>query len=463
MTIRILIVDDDQGMCEMLKESLSRRNFDVTWSTSPKEALDIIKQNEFDVFLTDLQMPGIDGIELCRSYVERRPDVPVVVFTAFGNMDTAIAALRAGAYDFVNKPFELDTLTLVLERAAKHRNLLDQVKILQQTIKTSKGFDELIGSSPVMQEVFDLIKRITNLDSSVLITGESGTGKELVAGSLHRHSPHKKGPFVALNCSAVPETLLESELFGHSRGAFTDAHKAREGIFVQAHGGTILLDEIADMPLQLQPKLLRALENRTVRPVGGDSEVPFDVRILAATNRDIESMVAEGKFRQDLYYRLNVIQIHLPPLRARNNDVLLLADKFLEEFTALTGKRITGISTPAAKKLLSYNWPGNVRELRNCMERAVALTQFDKITVDDLTDPVINYTISNTVMVTDNPAELLTMEEIERRYMAHILSITGNNKTMAAKILDMDRKTLYRKLEKYKLDSDSINPPNDKS
>ena len=283
---RIVVIDDDKSMCEMLEAGLRRKDFDVTWRTSAREAESIFKLEEYDVVLTDLQMPGEDGLELCSRLVRNRPDIPVVVVTAFGSMESAVAALRAGAYDFVSKPFDLDTLALLLKRAVAHRRLLERIRVLSETVTGPGGFDGLIGASPAMQHVFDLMKRIADLDSSVLIVGESGTGKELVARSLHRTSSRKDAPFIALNCSAIPETLLESELFGHRKGAFTDARSDRDGLFVQAHGGTLLLDEIGDLPLSLQPKLLRAIEERSVRPLGDSKEVAFDVRIIASTNRD---------------------------------------------------------------------------------------------------------------------------------------------------------------------------------
>ncbi len=451
MSGRLLIVDDDQAMCEMLEASLTRRGFAVEWRTCAEEAVETLKSGEFDVLLTDLQMPNVDGLELCRRVVALRPDVPVVVITAFGSMDSVVSALRAGAYDFVNKPIDTDTLILLLERAVRHRQLLERIRVLSKGAEESQGFGGLIGTSTPMQKVYDLLKRITQVDTSVLIIGESGTGKELVARSLHDEGLRKDGPFVAFNCTAVPESLLESELFGHAKGAFTDAKADRAGLFEQANGGTLLLDEIADMPAELQPKLLRALEQRSVRPLGSNREVSFDVRIVSATNRDIESLVEEGKFREDLFYRLNVIQVNLPPLRARGNDILLLAQRFVTQFASASGKDVVGISTPAAEKLLAYPWPGNVRELRNSIERAVALTQLDKLVIDDLPVKVRGYSGKQPVVVSDDPEHLLTMDEVEERYIKHILNAVGDNKTMAARILGMDRKTLYRKLEKYKL------------
>ncbi len=452
MTGHILIVDDDREMCTMLESGLTHQGFSVKWKMSGEEAFELLMAESFDVVMTDLKMSGMGGIELAKRVAENRPDVPVVVITAFGSLDTAVSALRAGAYDFVSKPIDIDTLALVLDRAVKHRHLLEQVNRLSKTLEESQRFDEIIGASAPMKRVYELIERISDLESSVLVTGESGTGKELVARSLHNRSPRGKGPFIAVNCAAMPETLLESELFGHTSGAFTNAKGAREGLFVQANKGTLFLDEIGDMPLPLQPKILRAIEQRMVRPIGGNKEIPFDVRILAATNHDLESAVEDGKFREDLFYRLNVIQIDLPPLRARGRDILLLAQRFIEHFAAVTGKKVTGPASPAAEKLLNYPWPGNVRELRNCMERAVALTQFDKIVVEDLPEKVRGYTSSRMVVETNDPTELATMEEVERQYIEYVLRVTGGNKTHAAQLLGLDRKTLYRKLERYRIE-----------
>jgi two-component system response regulator HydG len=283
----------------------------------------------------------------------------------------------------------------------------------------------------------------------VLITGESGTGKEVVARALHRRGRRKNGPFVAVNCAALPETLLESELFGHARGAFTDARSARSGLFVQANGGTLFLDEITEMPLALQPKLLRALQERVVRPLGGEGEVPFDVRLVTATNRDLETAVEEGRFRGDLFFRVNVIHVPLPPLRARGGDILLLAQRFLGEYGARSSKQVTGLSPQAAERLLAYSWPGNVRELENCIERAIALAQHDHILPDDLPEKVRAYRRSHVLVASDDPAELVPLEEVERRYILRVMEAVGGNKSQAAQVLGLGRKTLYRKLEAY--------------
>ena len=452
---RVLIVDDEQSMCELIQTDLKSRAIESEWRTSAEEAIRATKEGQFDVILTDLQMPGLNGLALCERIVSNRPDIPVVVMTAFGSLETAVAAIRVGAYDFVSKPVEMDMLALTLERAIQHRSLSEQVRVLSDRVQQSKRYSKLIGESPTMQRLFDELRRVADTDASVLITGESGTGKELVAKALHEQSRRRTQPFVAINCAALPETLLESELFGHKRGAFTDAVADKRGLFVQADGGTLFLDELGEFPLTLQPKLLRALEGRTVRPVGSETEIPFDVRLIAATNRDLESAVEEKRFREDLYFRVNVIQIKLPPLRSRGTDVLLLAQHYLEEFAAASRKQIVGLSDATAKKLLDYSWPGNVRELRNAIERAVALTLFDRLAVDDLPDKIRNYRGTTLELGGDNPSELLPMEDVERRYIQHVLKVTHGNRTQTAQILGFDRKTLYRKLKQMGEDAGS--------
>jgi two-component system response regulator HydG len=451
MNGRVLIVDDEQSMCELMNAALSKKGFETEWRTSADQAFQCLDGKEYDCVLTDLNMRDMNGLELCERIVSSRPDVPVVLVTAFGSMETAIAAIRAGAYDFITKPVDMDTLALVIERAVQHRTLKEEVKRLREVVDQTRKPGEMIGDSPAMRKVGDLIGRVADSDANVLITGESGTGKELVARALHVRSTRGGGPFVAVNCAAVPETLLESELFGHARGAFTDARQARTGLFVQANSGTLFLDEVGEMPLGMQPKMLRSLQERRVRPVGGNAEVPFDARLITATNRDLETEVAERRFREDLYYRINVVRIEVPPLRARGNDILLLAQHFVERAAHRSGKNVVGLVSSAAEKLLGYDWPGNVRELENCMERAVALTRFDQITVEDLPEKVRNYQTSHVVVASDDPTELLHMQEVERRYIQRVLKSVGGNKTQAAKVLGFDRRTLYRKLERYGL------------
>ena len=449
MSGRILVADDDRSMCELLQAGLARRGFEVSWRTDATAALAAISEGDFDVIVTDLNMPGVNGLELCERVTANRPDVPVVVITAFGSLDTAVAAIRAGAYDFITKPFEMDGLRLTLDRAVQHHRLRDEVKRLRQAVTESRGFGEILANSPLMRRVLDLVNRAAESDATALITGESGTGKELVARALHQHSRRHDGPFVAVSCAAMPEALLESELFGHVRGAFTDARTPRTGLLLQANGGTLLLDEIGDMPLGLQPKLLRAIEDRRLRPLGENTERPFDVRLVCATNRDLEADIEENRFRADLFYRINVIHVELPPLRERDGDVLPLAQHFVQHFSRAAAKPVTGVSTAAAERLLAYTWPGNVRELRNCIERAVALTRFEEIAVEDLPEKVQNYRQSRVVVDLDDTAHLASMEEVERRYILRVLEAAGGQRTKAAQILGLDRKTLYRKLERW--------------
>jgi two-component system response regulator HydG len=443
---RVLVVDDDRGMCRFLETGLVRRGFAVASCVSAAEALDLLHDPDLNVVVTDLNLRGVNGLDLCQRILESRPDIPIIVITAFGSLETAVAAIRAGAYDFITKPLEIDALALALDRAIQHRTLRDEVKRLRRAVEETRRFEDLVGTSPAMRKVYDLLSRIANSDSSVLISGETGTGKELVARALHCRGNRATGPFVAINCAAMPESLIESELFGHVRGAFTDAHAARKGVFLQASGGTLFLDEIADLPLALQPKLLRALQERVVRPVGGEAEASFDLRLIAATNRDLESAVEEGRFREDLYFRIQVIEVPLPPLRARGKDVLLLAQHFIDREATSSGKNVAGLAPPAAERLLAYAWPGNVRELQNCMERAVALARYEQITVDDLPDRIRRYRRSDVLVASNDPSELVRLEEVERRYILHVLEAVGGNKTSAARILGVDRKTLYHKL-----------------
>lgn len=455
MTGKILIVDDEQAMCELLEADLRLRNFETEWYTSAEDALQAVNRQSYDVVLTDLNMPGTNGIQLCKHIVTHRPDIPVVMMTAFGSLESAVDAIRAGAYDFVTKPIEMDLLNVTLSRAIKHRQLEEKIRFLSEAVARTERFGDILGTSPAMQELFDQLQRIAASETSLLITGESGTGKELVARAIHRKSRRSKKPFVAVNCAALPDALLESELFGHAAGAFTDARTERKGLLFQAEGGTLLFDEVGELPLSVQPKLLRALEENYMRPVGSDEEIPFDVRIITATNRDLETAIEEGRFREDLYFRINVIQCDLPPLRSRGTDTLLLAQKFLETFATRSEKEVTDISKGVAEKLLAYTWPGNVRELRNVIERAVALTRYDRLGVEDLPEKIRNFQGSQVFIGGDDPTEMVALEEIERRYIQHVLGAVGSNKTMAARILGLDRKTLYRKLRQYQAGTDA--------
>jgi two-component system response regulator HydG len=343
---------------------------------------------------------------------------------------------------------------LALDRAIQHKTLREEVTRLRETIRGVSEFEEMLGTSAPMKRLFNLLEKIATSDSSVLITGETGTGKELVARALHRRSQRSEHPFITVNCAAMPPQLLESELFGHVRGAFTDAKSAHSGLLRQSDRGSLFLDEIGELPLELQPKFLRALENRSIRPVGGSTEVGFDVRIMAATNRDLEAAAEEGQFREDLLFRINVIQIFAPPLRTRGNDVLLLAQHYIDDFAMRLGRSVKGLTSAAAEKLLGYAWPGNVRELRNCIERAVTLTEHDRIVVEDLAERIRNYRSSELGFERSDAAELPPMDEVERRYIERVLREVGGNKTQAARILGYDRKRLYRKLKRYSISTE---------
>jgi two-component system response regulator HydG len=447
VAIQVLLVDDDATLCDTLAIGLRDRGMFVRCVTAASDALDALDEGDFDVVVTDLQMRAMDGLKLCKRIQHKRPGIPVIVITAFGSMDSAVAAIRAGAYDFISKPVEEDALAIAVDRAASHQRLNEEVKRLRSEVRPRDA--ALIGESTAMREVYDLMGRLADSEATVLVTGESGTGKEVVARSLHRNSARKNGPFVAVNCAAMPEALLESELFGHVRGAFTDAKEGHEGLFVQAKGGTLFLDEIGDMPPGLQPKLLRVLQERVVRPLGGRGEIPVDVRIVAATNRDLESAIEEKRFREDLYYRINVVQIKLPPLRSRGGDILPLADEFIRRYATAAGKAVRGFSIAVAEKLIAYSWPGNVRELQNTMERAVALTRLEELCVDDLPAKICEYRSTHVIVAADDPAELVPLEEVERRYILRVLEAVAGNKTSAARILGVERKTLYRKLERW--------------
>ena len=448
---QVLVVDDEQETCDLLEMALVRHGFKVTTCTAANRALELVATQDFDVVLTDLSMPEMSGLDLCERVLGTRPNMPVVVITGQGSLETAIGAIRVGAYDFITKPVDPKLLYLSVSRAIQHRHLQDEVKRLREAVAadTDTAESAIVGQSGAMRRVYELVTRVGESDASVLIHGETGTGKELIARGIHMRSRRKDGPFVAINCAAVPHSLIESELFGHARGAFTDAKVQRMGLFVQANGGTLFLDEIGELPIDMQPKLLRALQERKVRPVGDNREIPYDARIVAATNRDLENEVHEKRFREDLYYRINVVKIDVPPLRERGGDVLHLAQYFLKQFAARNDKNALELSTTAAEKLMAYNWPGNVRELENCMEHAVALARFDQITVEDLPEKIRAYRAERFVVAANDPTEIVTMDELERRYILRVLSLVGGNKSRAAQVLGFDRRTLYRKLERY--------------
>jgi two-component system response regulator HydG len=450
---RILVVEDDPEMLALVCEHLESEGFAVQGAGRGTEAIDQLRSGEFDVVLTDLRLPDVDGIEVLRAAREGRRELPVILFTAFGSIETAIQAIRQGAFDYITKPFALEEISLLVGRALEDRRLRAENISLRQELEGRYRFENLLGQSPAMQAVFALIRQAAPGDASVLISGESGTGKELVARALHFNSPRAERPFVPVNCAAVPATLLESELFGHVKGAFTGAVKTRRGLFREAEGGTLFLDEIGDMAPELQAKLLRVIEDRAVRPVGSDEAIPMDLRLIAATNKDIQAWVREGQFREDLYYRLAVIPIHLPPLRERREDIPLLAHHFLGRAATTSGKAIRSFTPEAMAALLRHPWPGNVRELQNVIERAVTLMVGDEISPEAL--------LLDT-SAAPAPAALLaqaarrpTLQELTAEYVSLVLRETGGDKAKAAEILGVSKRTLYR-WEKQILGSDTV-------
>jgi DNA-binding NtrC family response regulator len=446
---RILIVEDDREMCRFLADLFTEEGYDVEACCDGKTALDKYRQAAFDVTVTDLMMPELKGAELVRQLRDLDSEALVLVITAFGSIESAVELMRCGAFTYLTKPFRTDEILLNVGRALEQRGLRRELHRLRREVQGRYGLSNIIGKSAAMQRVFDMIDRIKDLPANVLICGESGTGKELVARAIHYNSIRSRAAFVAVNCAAIPETLLESELFGYVRGAFTDAKRDRPGLFQEANGGTLFLDEISEIPLNLQAKLLRVLEDKEVRPLGTSQAERVDARIIAATNQNLEDLVGQGKFRQDLFYRLNVIGLALCPLRARVEDISLLIEHFIEKFSAHAPRKVTGVTEEALAAMLRYPWPGNIRELQHVIERAVLLGKGAMIDTPDIPAH----------MVRENPGALLdeavgqgcTLKELEQAYIARILEKTSGNKTEAASILGIDRTTLYRKLEDGKI------------
>jgi DNA-binding NtrC family response regulator len=441
------VVEDDAAMRELLREALADAGYEVDVAAGGHAGVERIRQGGIDLVVSDVKMPDLDGLDMLREIKAVVPSPHVITITAFGSIDTAIRAVKLGAFDYITKPFEIDQLLLSVDKALSERALRSEVERLRGEVERSYGFHNIIGRSPSMQEIFGMIRRLAGSSASVLVTGDSGTGKELIARSLHFTSARKNRPFVPINCAAIPDALLESELFGYMRGAFTDARADRAGIFVEADGGTIFLDEIAELSPALQAKLLRVLQDREIRPLGGSRTEKVDVRIIAATNRDLEPRLRDGSFREDLFYRLNVIHLHLPALRERPGDILALAEHFLATAAARTGKGSCAFDEPVKKTLLGYPWPGNVRELENVVERAVALAEGDVIRLPDLPGVVRDRKPADSLV--GALARGLTLEELEREYIERVVAAEGGNKTRAAQRLGLDRKTLYRKLEEY--------------
>ncbi|MBI5853840.1 MAG: sigma-54-dependent Fis family transcriptional regulator [Nitrospirae bacterium] len=441
----ILVVDDDVAMRELLRDVLTDRGHRVALAADGKDALKQLGEEDYAVVLTDLRMAGMPGNELLSEIKRDYPDTNVIVMTAFGSVESAIEAMKLGAYDYLTKPVKTDEVTLTIEKALREAALRREVNHLRRAVHKEYSFHQILGKSKPMQEVFELIRRVADSTTNVLITGESGTGKELAAKAIHYNSQRREGPFVAVNCAAIPELLLESELFGHVRGAFTDAKADKRGLFEEANGGTLLLDEISELPLLLQAKLLRAIQEREIRRAGTTRSVAVDVRIIAATNLALVEEVKAKKFREDLFYRLNVIEIRMPPLRERREDIPLLVDAFLKKCAEASRKPVRGISESAMALMIDYSWPGNVRELENVVERALTLARSEKIVPEDL-PPLVRGSRGDRRILDEAAERTLPLHAVEQEYIQKILEKTGGNKYQAAQVLGIDRKTLYRKL-----------------
>ncbi|HET9846719.1 MAG TPA: sigma-54 dependent transcriptional regulator [Nitrospira sp.] len=441
----VLVVDDDHDMRALLRDVLEDHGYTVTLAANGQEALGSLRDREYPVVLTDLRMKGMQGIELLTQIKQSWADTNVILMTAFGSVETAIQAMKQGAYDYLMKPVKNDELLRATERGFREALLRSEINRLRREVGKEFSFSQILGKSKPMREVFELIRRVANSPTNILITGESGTGKELVAKAIHYNSDRKDAPFIPVNCAAIPDQLLESELFGHMRGSFTDAKGDKHGLFEEAHKGTLFLDEISELPITLQAKLLRAIQEKEIRRIGATKPISVDVRIIAATNLNLAEEVKAKRFREDLYYRLNVIEVKLPPLRDRREDIPLLVDGFLKKCGEARGKEVKGVTESALAMLMDYMWPGNVRELENVVERAVTLSRREKIMPDDL-PPIVQGALGDRRVLEEAAEKTLPLHEIEKEYIKKILEKTGGNKYQAAQVLGIDRKTLYRKL-----------------
>ena len=443
----ILVVDDDAAMTSAVCELLRQSGYAALSAQSGSEALEIVKRERPDLLISDLRMTEMSGHQLQQELHTAAPDLPVVMITAFGTIESAVESMKLGARDFITKPFSNKELLLVVSRALENRRLRQEVKQLRVELARSYGLPNIIGADPKMAAVLEIVERVADTPVTVLITGESGTGKDLLARAIHFSSRRRDGPFVPINCAAIPENLIESELFGYSRGAFTDARQAKTGLFIAARGGTLFLDEIGEMPLPLQSKLLRAIEDKKIRPLGATEEIPVDVRIVAATNANLEKALEEGRFRSDLYYRLSTVTVVVPPLRDRPADIPLLIKHFLLRASAEAGRPLPEIEAQAMERLLRYHWPGNARELQNAIQRGVILARDNALTVRELPPKVAGLELSPARMLGEAVDKRISLDQLERDYIRAVVDAVQGNKTEAANILQIDRKTLYRKLE----------------
>ncbi len=442
----LLIADDDPGLRESLERTLTREGYRVVLASDGRAALERVQAGGIDLIVTDLRMPGLTGLDLLRAAKAIMPDVDVILLTAFGTVEEAVKAMKDGAYDFLTKPFRREQLIKLIDKALERRDLIEQNRALKKQLEDLRAKGQMIGASPSWRRMLTLVEQVADSSATILIQGESGTGKELVARSIHERSARRSGPFVAVNCAALPETLLESELFGYEKGAFTGAGSRKEGRFDLATGGTLFLDEVADLSLVTQPKILRVLQEGEFERLGGTRTLQVDVRILAATNQDLSEMVKDKRFREDLYYRLNVITVRVPPLRERPEDIRVLAQHYLRVYSAKNGRKLDGFTAEALERLEAYAWPGNVRELENLVERSVLLARKDRIDAEDLPEEVMGVKRPPR----DAILELIgtPLADVEQRLLDETLRITGGNKTQAAKLLGIDVRTVARKLER---------------
>jgi two-component system response regulator PilR (NtrC family) len=457
MKPRILVVDDEESIREFLDIMLRKEGYEVTLAVDGAEAKSFIQNKSFDLVISDLQMPRMNGLELLKYTKQNYPDITFMMITAFGTTETAVEAMKMGAYDYITKPFKIDEVRIVVANALRAKNLEVENRVLRKELKVSYSFQNIVGNSEAMHRIFDLIKRVSQAPSNVLITGESGTGKEVVAKAIHYNGPLKDKPFVTVNCGAIPEQLMESEMFGHKKGAFTSAIADKQGLFEAANGGTLFLDEIGELPITIQVKLLRALQERVIRRVGANDDIKVDVRIIAATNRDLEKMVIQGIFRQDLFYRLNVIHIHLPPLRERREDIPLLAQAFVKKFNERLGKNVSGISNEALELLSKYDYPGNVRELENIIERTMALESGSVILPESLPPMVTTprgpkMASSHEIEIGESGIDLeKVLGQIEKELIVKAIHAAGGVKKKAAKLLKISPRSMRYRCDKYNL------------
>jgi len=454
----ILVIDDERSMREFLSIMLEKEGYRAIAIDNGNDALEFISKNKYDLIITDIKMPKMSGIDILRESMALHPNTPVIMITAFASTEVAVEAMKLGAYDYITKPFNVDEIKIIIKNAIEKKSLFDENISLREELKGRYQFSNIVGKSDKIQKVFELIMKVANSRSTVLITGESGTGKELVAKAIHHNSNRRDKPFVSISCGAIPETLLESELFGHQKGAFTSADSDKKGLFEIADGGTFFLDEVTEAPPSIQAKLLRVLQEKEFKRVGGVKDIKVDVRVIAATNKNLHKLIEEGKFREDLYYRLNVIPIELPSLRERKVDIPLLVSHFINKYNSINKKGIKGIRPEAMEMLERYIWRGNVRELENVIERAVTLETNDNIQADSLSDEIRNYRVEHLKTISEIPSEGVNLEDyitkIEKDIILSALEKTGWVKKKAAELLNMSFRSFRYKLQKYDIEKE---------